>query len=77
MDLYKALADLHAEKERLDRVIASMEKLQNRVSSTEVAPQIPKRRGRKGMNASERVEVSNRMKTYWINRRKAQAAQRS
>jgi len=70
MDLYKAIQELYAEKEKLERVIASLEELQR---SAGVAPILPKavgRRGRKSMNSKERLEVSERMKRYWESRRK-------
>jgi hypothetical protein len=74
MDLYKAIQDLYAEKEKLERVIASLEELQR---AAEAAPQPKaeggKRRGRKSMGSKERQEVSERMKKYWENRRKKQA----
>jgi hypothetical protein len=69
MDLYKAIQDLYAEKEKLERVIASLEELQR---SSENLPDVPrpvKRRGRKSMGAKERQEVSERMKKYWESRR--------
>ena len=71
MDLYKAIQDLYAEKEKLERVIASLEELQRTAGSVHVPP-TGKRRGRKSMNAKERQEVSERMKRYWANRRKRQ-----
>ena len=70
MDLYKAIQDLYAEKERLERVIASLEELQQ---SPGPLPQLQRsvgRRGRKSMGADERLEVSERMKKYWDSRRK-------
>jgi hypothetical protein len=70
MDLYRAIKDLYTRKEKLDRVIASLEELQRTAT---VAVQLPKgatRRGRKSMSASERTEVSERMKKYWASRRK-------
>ena len=69
MDLYKALQDLYAEKEKLERAIASLEELQ-RVGGMTNLPQLGKRRGRKSMNAEERQEVSKRMRKYWASRRK-------
>jgi hypothetical protein len=68
MDLYKAIRDLYAEKERLERVIASLEELQKKASETPVQPN-SKRRGRKSMGSRERQEVSERMKKYWAGRR--------
>ncbi|MBZ5578590.1 MAG: hypothetical protein LAP40_18675 [Acidobacteriia bacterium] len=71
MDLYKAIQDLYAEKEKLERVIASLEELQRTAGSLPVPP-TGKRRGRKSMSARERQEVSERMKKYWASRRKRQ-----
>jgi len=71
MDLYKAIQDLYAEKEKLERVIASLEDLQ-RAAGGGIPPvqRNGKRRGRKSMSADERQDVSARMKKYWANRRK-------
>lgn len=71
MDLYKAIQDLYAEKEKLELVITSLEELQ-RTSGTMPALSRPGsgRRGRKSMSPSERQEVSQRMKRYWESRRK-------
>jgi hypothetical protein len=70
MDLYKAIQELYAEKEKLERVIASLEELQRTAGSVPLAPAGGKRRGRKSMSAKERQEVSERMKRYWASRRK-------
>jgi hypothetical protein len=76
MDLYKAIQDLYAEKEKLERVIASLEELQRAAGgSVPPAPSSGKRRGRKSMNVDERQEVSARMKKYWAARRKNDASQ--
>ena len=69
MDLYKAIQDLYAEKEKLERVIASLEELQRTAGALPEVPKPGKRRGRKSMNAKERQEVSERMKRYWESRR--------
>ncbi len=69
MDLYKAIQDLYAEKEKLERVIASLEELQRTAGTVPVMPKLVKRRGRKSMNSSERQEVSERMRKYWASRR--------
>lgn len=68
MDLYKAIQDLYAEKEKLERVIASLEELQR---SAKGSPEFSKasRRGRKSMSPAERQEVSERMRKYWAARR--------
>jgi hypothetical protein len=69
MDLFRAIQDLYAEKEKLERVIASLEQLQSSGVSAAPLPQPVKRRGRKSMNSKERQEVSKRMKKYWESRR--------
>jgi hypothetical protein len=66
MDLLPILSLLQAEKEKLDRVIASLEKLQGITPTTAV----PGRPGRKSMGEEERREVSARMKKFWAERRK-------
>ena len=70
MDLYKAIQELYAEKERLERVIASLEELQRSAGVVPVLTEGAKRRGRKFMAPKERQEVSERMKKYWATRRK-------
>ena len=70
MDLYKAIQELYAEKEKLERVIASLEELQRSAGSLPVPGRDGRRRGRKSMGLKERQEVSERMKRYWANRRK-------
>jgi hypothetical protein len=69
MDLYKAIQDLYAEKEKLERVIASLEELQRTSGELPELPKSSKRRGRKSMSSKERLEVSERMKKYWASRR--------
>lgn len=69
MDLYKAIQDLYAEKEKLERVIASLEELQRSAGAVPQLPRLGKRRGRKSMNSQERQEVSERMRKYWADRR--------
>ena len=73
MDLYKAIQELYAEKEKLERVIASLEELQRTAAGVPVLPKPGKRRGRKSMTAKERREVSERMKKYWAGRRQTGA----
>jgi len=71
MDLYKAIQDLYVEKEKLERIIASLEELQRSAQSDPAGPpKIVSRRGRKSMSHEERQEVSERMKRYWEARRK-------
>lgn len=68
MDIIKVLRELHAERKRLDSVIASLEaQLASTRKST--ARKAPGRRGRKSMSAAERQKVSKRMTLYWEARR--------
>ncbi len=69
MDLYRAIQELYAEKEKLERVIASLEELQRTAGGVPVVSKGGKRRGRKSMSSKERREVSERMKKYWASRR--------
>ena len=69
MDLYKAIQELYAEKEKLERVIASLEELQNSAGELPVVPASGRRRGRKSMSSEEREIVSERMKRYWAARK--------
>ncbi len=66
MELNKYIRQLIEEKERLDTVIATLERLL--AENAELTPK--SRRGRKNMNPAERREVSRRMKEYWEKRRK-------
>jgi hypothetical protein len=65
MNLQTILEELYLERERLGRTIAALEEL-----ASPESPQVHDRRGRKSMGAAERLEVSERMKKYWANRRK-------
>jgi hypothetical protein len=71
MDLHKTIQDLYAEKEKLERVIASLEELQRAADANSHVMGRSKRRGRKSMGSEERQEVSERMKRYWASRRTA------
>jgi 16S rRNA G1207 methylase RsmC len=77
MDLYKAIQDLYAEKEKLERVIASLEELQRAAEGGQITLHGNKRRGRKSMGEDERAEVSQRMKKYWASRRKEEDKHRA
>ena len=73
MDLDKLIRELHAEKERLERVIVALEELESVRKDALVAART-KRRGRTSMGIAERGEVSRRMKAYWSRRRKNRSA---
>jgi len=67
MDLYKIIRELVQERDRLERLIQSLEEVN---STSRIVPRLPgKRRGRKSMDSSARAEVSQRMKKYWAQRR--------
>jgi len=72
MDFKKLIASLYTEREKLERVIASLEELRDSVYGAGAEGGL-KRRGRKSMPEAERLEVSERMKKYWAKRRKAVA----
>jgi hypothetical protein len=68
MDFSETLRDLYAQKETLERAIASLEEMAwDREPG--LAANGAKRRGRKSMGAAERREVSERMKRYWATRK--------
>ena len=69
MNLEKAIQDLRIEREKLGRVIATLEDLQRTDYSMPLPHVGGERRGRKSMGAKEREEVSARMKKYWESRR--------
>jgi hypothetical protein len=69
MNLRAILEELYLERDRMGRTIAALEEL-----ASPEPPQVHDRRGRKSMGAAERLEVSERMKKYWANRRKGRAA---
>ncbi len=69
MDVYQTIRELTEERNRLDAVIAALEaRLKRERSDKKRAP--AKKRGRKSMDASERLRVSERMRRYWEMRRK-------
>lgn len=67
MDLYRIIRDLVEERNRVQRIIESLEAMHG------TAP-VPVResrsaRGRKSMDPAARRQVSERMKAYWEKRR--------
>jgi hypothetical protein len=72
MDLYRIIFELVQERNRLQRIIESLESMS---SGDEVRVRRPgKRRGRKSMDEKAREEVSERMKRYWARRRAEQSS---
>lgn len=69
MDLYRTIQDLYAEKDKLERVIDSLEELHRTSGILPAMPAGAKKRGRKSMGQKERGEVALRMSLYWAHRR--------
>jgi hypothetical protein len=67
MNLLKTIAELHEEKNKLDRVIAVLEGFDSHRSGQPTA----RRRRPKSMGAKERLEVSARLKRYRAQKRQA------
>jgi hypothetical protein len=65
-DLYRIIRELVDERDKLDRIITSLEQIIESGGDVE-AP--VKRRGRKSMDSAARKQVSERMKRYWAKRR--------
>jgi hypothetical protein len=66
MDLTRILAQLYAERDRVQQAIATLEQFQQERNT---AVQVHRKRGRKSMDAEERKVVAERMKTYWARKR--------
>jgi len=68
MDLYRIIRELMLERDRLQKIIDSLEEMK-----ADGRAGIPvnnvKRRGRKSMDRAARAEVSERMKRYWAGRK--------
>jgi hypothetical protein len=71
MDLYRIIHELVQERERIQRIIESLESV-NPSDNSDVPR---KRRGRKKMGRAAREEVSERMKRYWAKRRAERESQ--
>ena len=65
-DLYRIIRELVDERDKLDRIITSIEQM---ILSGETSEPALKRRGRKSMDSAARKQVSERMKRYWAKRR--------
>lgn len=71
--LRKALAELQAEKERIDRQIAAIQRVlaagSTRRQRARGRSTADRRQGRKPTSAAARKAASRRMKAYWAKRR--------
>jgi hypothetical protein len=67
MDLYLIIDELIRERNRIQGIIESLERMN---SAEDVPGRLPgKRRGRKSMDQAAREDVSARMKRYWAKRK--------
>ena len=66
MDLIKIIRELRDERDKLEQIVKSLEQLQ---FSAKQKPDSVIKRGRPSMNPEARIEVSQRMKRYWEERR--------
>ena len=71
MDLQNIIRSLLEEKSRLDSVIASLEAFEKAEAAAGKGKANARRRGRKFMSLEERHSVSERMRKYWENYRRA------
>jgi hypothetical protein len=69
MDLYRIIRELVQERDRLQRIIDSLEEMKPDSRASVRQQEGGKRRGRKSMDIAGREEVSDRMKRYWARRR--------
>ncbi|HEX4278060.1 MAG TPA: hypothetical protein VHZ74_22055 [Bryobacteraceae bacterium] len=73
MDLYRIIRELVQERDRLQRIIDSLEEMKS-FGRVPPAASEGKRRGRKSMDPAARVEVSERMTRYWAQRKAKEGA---
>jgi hypothetical protein len=67
MDLYRIIDELGEERDRIHRLIESLERGRDALP-TRASP-LQRRRGRRSMDGAGRQQVSERMKLYWAKRR--------
>ena len=73
MDIYRIIQELVEERNRVDKIIASLTEMTPQGGRSTSSPRRG-RRGRKFMDAAARRQVSERMKRYWASRRDENAA---
>jgi hypothetical protein len=66
MDLYQIIEELLRERNRIQGIIESLERMNS--DGNILGSGMGKRRGRKSMDPAARQEVSTRMKRYWAKR---------
>lgn len=71
--LIKALGQLEQERAHLDRQIASVQAVLGRSRSRKSSAVKPRSRNTRKMSAAARKRISQRMRKYWADRKKAAA----
>ncbi len=66
MDLIKIISALREERDKLEQIVTSLEQLQ---ITAKQKPDLAGKRGRRSMDTEARIQVSQRMKRYWAERR--------
>jgi len=72
MEIQKVIEYLNQQRAIIDETIVCLERLGEGTVLPSVAKAPMKRRGRKFMDAGDRLKVSERMKEYWASRRSQQ-----
>src|SRR5206468_1223957 len=74
VELHDTIQQLRNELQRISRAIALLESLAPSADVSRPAVPPARKRGRTGMNAEERQQVSERMRRYWAERRQQRGA---
>jgi hypothetical protein len=74
MDTRGILAELEAERDRLDRAIAALGGVRGAGHSASAGRSIGTRRGRRRLSAASKKRISAAMKKAWAERKKASKA---
>jgi hypothetical protein len=69
LDLHAVIRSLRDELKQIDAAIAVLEGIQQGTGAVAPAAKPPAKRGRKNMKPDERLEVADRMRRYWEQRR--------
>jgi hypothetical protein len=74
MDLYRIIRELAQERDRIQRIIDSLEEMKPGGKVSVRQEGAARRRGRKSMDPAARRQVSERMRLYWAQRKEERAA---
>ncbi|MGA3210230.1 MAG: hypothetical protein ABSD20_02930 [Terriglobales bacterium] len=70
MDTRQILADLRAERDRIDQAIVALETLSGIAAPFRDGAGMPRKGGARHMSAAARKRISERMKEHWAERKK-------